>query len=360
MAKLRIAYVMPSMARGGAERFLLDLISEIKDEAEIKVILFKDGGAFLSQLSELAAVEVLTKKGTVDIANVFAIAKSIKNFRADIVHTQLGGDIRGRIAAKMAGVKIIVSTEQNTNIGEGFMRRAAKALSSTLADKIVAISKAVASDMTRRYLIPRSKQLIIPNGIILSRFPYSERTPRKPAIIGAMGRLNEQKGFDILIKAWQSLKPDAKLLIAGTGPQEAMLKDLATAEIKEGKIEFMGDIAQPESFLSSLDLFTMPSRWEGLGIAALEAGASGAGIVASQVGGLAEFVNDQTGYPAIPEDKESLRSAIKRALTDLQAGRLATKTAALRKQIEDHYSMKSVGREYLKLYEKLYEDTTSK
>lgn len=357
------------MARGGAERFLIDLIDNLnKDIFEPSVIIFKEKGVGYNELQALnIQITVLEKKSTIDFHNVLNIIKQLKNDKPDIVHTQLGGDLRGRLAAKLAGVKIIISTEQNTNFNEALSRRLAKIFTSCLADKIIAISPAVASDMKRRYLLPKHKcNQIIPNGIDLSKFIFCKTRPGKASlIVGGVGRLSTQKGFDLLIEAWKRLKLDnTRLIIAGSGPDKDNLNEQIIKDNLTEQINLCGDISDMPDFYKRLDLFIMPSRWEGLGIAALEAGACGVPVVASAVGGLSDFINNETGWTFKVGDVESLKYAITDAIDAIKANRTDSKQIKLQSLIVEKFSIQQVALAYenlyLELFKEKYEDSSSK
>jgi len=366
--KIKIAYIMPSMASGGAERFLLDLLQTIdRGRFAPLVILFKEAGQWHPELEKLALpIFVLSKKSKISLNNCWQIYKILKKEKPEIAHTQLGGDLRGRLAAKLAGVKIIISTEQNINRQEHWCQRATKIVTSLWTEVVVAISPAVAQDMRRRYFLPSKKcELVIPNGIPLEKFKYQEKKPNNEIItVGAVGRLNKQKGFDILIEAWLKVKTEnARLVIAGEGEErEVLQKQINNSGLSE-KISLVGNIQDMPAFYQSLNLLIMPSRWEGLGIAALEAGACGVPVVASAVDGLGDIINENTGWPLVPNDSQELAKILQKALSQLNSEATKTKQVKLRKLIEEKYSISQVTHNYEDLYLKLwrqhYENITS-
>lgn len=357
------------MARGGAERFLLDLLISLdKNIFSPSVILFKDKGPWYKELETLnLPIFSLSKKSLIGINNVWEIYKILKENKTEIVHTQLGGDIRGRLAAKLAKVKIIISTEQNINIDERWFRRFAKIISSFWANEIVAISSAVAQDMRKRYLLPKIKsQLIIPNGLNLKKFFYQENRPKQnPILVGAVGRLTKQKGFDILITAWHKIQlANAKLIIVGEGQErEVLKKQIKNLGLKE-QIELAGDISDMPNFYKNLNLMVIPSRWEGLGIVALEAGASGVPIIANDIDGLKDIIDSKTGWPVNASEADNLSKTLKIVLNSLETEEIKIRQRALRSLVETKFSIERVSDEYSKLYLKLwrqaYENTPSK
>lgn len=367
--KIKITYILPSMARGGAERFLLDLLNNLdKNYFSPSIILFKSQGVAYQELAALKLpVFVLNKKNPIDLKNIWHIYKIIKEINPHIVHTQLGGDIRGRLAAKLAGVKIIISTEQNINQAEKWYQTWAKIISSLWTQAIVAISAAVAQDMRRRYLLPEKKcQLIIPNGINTNKFIYQENRPSTSIItVGAIGRLVPQKGFDQLIVAWQELAPtNARLLIAGEGPdREALQKQISKANLNQ-QIKLIGDVADTTAFYASLNLLIIPSRWEGLGLVALEAGASGVPVVASATGGLKEIINETNGWLLDTNHLQNWPQILKSALDDLSTEAVRLKQQRLHDLITKTFDIIKVSQAYSELYLKwwrqIYENPTSK
>lgn len=368
-AKIKIAYIMPSLARGGAERFLLDLLSQIdRQRFEPIIILFKEKGVLFDELQKLAIETfVLEKKTKFDFNNIWQIYQILRKESPDIVHTQLGGDIRGKIAAKLARIKILISTEQNLNFTENREQRWAKIITSLWTKTIVAISPAVAKDMAKRYLLPKNKgQIIIPNGININKFPYQENRPEQtPLIAGAAGRLVKQKGFDLLITAWQKLFPqDIKLLIAGEGPEKENLKTQIKEAGLEKQIELIGPISLMTEFYQQLNLFIMPSRWEGLGIAALEAGAMGVPVLASDADGLKEIIKpEKTGWTCQAGSTKSLEEGLAEALSFLGNEGTKLKQKNLRKLIIENFTIQQVTQRYeelyLKLWQESYENTAS-
>jgi glycosyltransferase involved in cell wall biosynthesis len=279
----------------------------------------------------------------------------------------LGGDIRGRLAAFFAGIKIIVSTEQNINNSERWYQKIAKSITSLTATTIIAISQAVANDMRKRYHLPLKKcKLIIPNGIDLKKFIYQENIPDINNLsVGVVGRLHQQKGFDLLIKAWSIIKPkNAHLLIAGEGPEYKNLKNQIKQANLNQEINLLGDVKHINFFYENLNLLIIPSRWEGLGIVALEAGAKGIPILASNADGLKEVLNINNAWLFKADNLESLTKQLKLALNQITNKETIIKQKKLRKYIEDNFDIIKITKQYsdlyLKLWQKKYENSSSK
>ncbi len=132
--------------------------------------------------------------------------------------------------------------------------------------------------------------------------------------MGCLGGLDERKGHRYLLEAAALLKADGLKLryqIGGTGPMRAQLEEeVARLDLGE-EVRFFGFVADTAQFLAGTDIFAMPSLYEGLGVAALEAMAAGKAVVATRVGGLMESVVDGVnGLLVPPRDPVGLASAI--------------------------------------------------
>jgi glycosyltransferase involved in cell wall biosynthesis len=209
--KIKIIYVLPTLDPGGAEKFIVDLIKNLdRNQFEIKIVLFRHEGFFTEELKKIGIPIIsLKKKFKVDPINFYQLYQILKSEKADIIHTELGGDIYGRIIAKMIGTKIIISTEQNVNPDEKPWITWLKKFSAQFADRVICISKAVQKDSLERYLIPKEKMPIIYNGIEIENF-FHERDYQKNTLesikICSLGRLMPQKGFRYLIEAFTLIK----------------------------------------------------------------------------------------------------------------------------------------------------------
>src|SRR5262249_2652934 len=127
-------------------------------------------------------------------------------------------------------------------------------------------------------------------------------------LLVAIGRLAPEKGFDVLIEAFRLIharQPEARLILAGSGLEEASLRALA-APLQKALI-FAGHLTEIVLLLQTADIVVIPSRQEGQGIVALEAMAARKPVVASRVGGLIETIEDgKTGVLVPPEDPAAL------------------------------------------------------
>jgi glycosyltransferase involved in cell wall biosynthesis len=166
------------------------------------------------------------------------------------------------------------------------------------------------------------------NGIDLERF---QRVPREVArrafgfghdekIIGSIGRLAPQKGFEFAIRAMKQVVetyPKARLVLAGVGPLEAELRAEAKLQGVEKNVTFLGFRREVPQLLAAFDIFVHPSLWEGLSISLMEAMAAGKPIVASEIWGNKEMiVSGETGLLIPAGEPDAIAEALKQVLSD--------------------------------------------
>ncbi|MFA5184670.1 MAG: glycosyltransferase [Patescibacteria group bacterium] len=361
--KIKIAYILPTLDRGGAERFLSDLLLNLDQQTyDPTLILFKRGGDWLADL-QAAGIRtlVLEKKYKFDPVNFWRLLAALRKIRPQIVHTQLGGDLYGRLATKILGVPVILSTEQNVNPDETRLTNILKKITTAWVDQVVAISQAVRTDLITRYRCDPLKIRVIPNGLVIHRFPLPAREETtgggradRSLNFGTLGRLVPQKGQGILIEALARLKnKDFRCLIAGTGPLKKQLAEQIEAVGLADKIELVGAISDPANFFKSLDIFILPSLWEGQGIVLLEAGLSGLPIIASAADGIAELITDETGWPIPAGDASALTEQIDWLAANLDQPIVKAKTEKLRAKIIASYDIKRIAALYQDLYQEL-------
>jgi glycosyltransferase involved in cell wall biosynthesis len=196
---------------------------------------------------------------------------------------------------------------------------------------VIAVSEAVKSALTEAG-VPAAKVEVIHTGVEVpasrpdaaARGAARERwgIPTGALAAGHMGAFTPEKGQDVAIAALERCPPElgARLILAGEGPTRAALQARAGPAVS-----FPGFVEDHASFFAALDLFLMPSRSEGWGLAALEAMAYGVPVIASNVGGLRELVEDGSGgWLTPPDDPEALARAIQSAAADPAALRDAS------------------------------------
>jgi glycosyltransferase involved in cell wall biosynthesis len=230
--------------------------------------------------------------------------------------------------------------------------------------KIIAISRSAESYLKEEMNVEGDKIEIIPIGVDATRFsprvkPYTpvvNKVGDKKMIL-FVGRLTKYKGVECLLHAFSRLLKDYKdvvLCIRGSGPEGPQILQLESKLGLKGKVlwpSYIPNRDMPRLYAAS-KLFVLPSLIEPLGIAALEAMASGRPIIASRVGGLADLVEeDVNGYLVSPGSVEALRGAMLRILGDERLERRLGRGS--RRLVEERFSWEVVAERTLSLYENL-------
>jgi glycosyltransferase involved in cell wall biosynthesis len=355
--KIKVLYVIPTLDFGGAERIMVDLARLLdRKKFTVKIVCMKRAGELASGLDATAVELVVMERGMTPAA-FWKLYKLISASKPDIVHTHLfGADVFGIIAARLAGVKKVVSTEHNINYSEGRKKSMIKNWAYSLADRIVAVSEAV-----KKYLLKagnkKNKIEVIYNGTDPDRFKPSSRGDLKDEIIiGSIGRLEKQKSYGTLIMAMDNLKNiPIECRLAGNGREKEYLSDLVTSLGLADKVKFTGWNKDIPSFLAGLDIFVLPSAWEGFGITLIEAGAQGLPVIGSRVDGITEIIEEGVdGLMFKPGDSRELAYKLELLASDKI---LREKLGAnLRRKVMEKFTLTIMVKKYEDLYVRLYNE----
>lgn len=363
---LHVVYGVQSLDVGGLERVVLDLIRVGRRRGHrSSVVCLERPGALAPQAAAGgAAVVSLDKPAGRTPWLVDRAAAALAALAPDVLHTHTVGALwyLGPAARRAGGVPV-VHTEHTDSVRKAaglraklrtrlLWHRAAK-----FAGRFCGVSDEVTRSAVRWGTVPRRKAETILNGIDTEL--YADASPRLPAreafgipaaarVVGTVGRLNEIKRQDLLLRAVGGLGPayaDVRVLLVGDGPERGALEALAGALGLGPRVHFAGFQAAPERLLPAMDVFALTSRLEGLPLALLEAWAAGRPVVASAVGGVPQAVRDgETGLLFANGDQPGLARALARLLDDPGLrGRLG---AAGRAVVRERYSLDRMAAEY--------------
>ncbi|AFZ01835.1 glycosyltransferase family 4 protein [Calothrix sp. PCC 6303] len=239
----------------------------------------------------------------------------IHEFQPDIVHAHM---MTGVILAgifRTSSEYGLVSTVHNE-----FQR---SAVLMGLADRVIAVSAAVANSMVRRG-IPREKLRVVANGTLDSprRCDIRDCEPvslKRPAITTVAG-MYSRKGIVELIEAFVKIGddfPEAHLYLVGDGPERLDFEEIAQKTPFANRIHFEGFQTEPQRYMLSSDVFVLASHCESFGLVLTEAREAGCAIIASDVDGIPETLdNRQAGVLVPAKDSEVLAKAMSRLLSN--------------------------------------------
>jgi glycosyltransferase involved in cell wall biosynthesis len=324
-APLSVAHVNAERNFSGGEVQVFLLIDGLRAHGYRNVLVCPPASASAREAATRGiACHGVSMHGELDAVAVVRLARWLRRHRPDLVHlhtawaTWLGG-----WAAYSAGVPAIATCRMERRFARGWRTRL---IYETLVQRAVAISTSIADSLAAGG-VPRERVCVIPSAVAPARLALRAGREATRRALGApdgalvlltIGALVHRKGLDVLLDALAGLGRDGLrplLWVAGDGPEHA---SLAAQVVRLGLLEqvrFLGRRDDIGDLLAAADLFVMPSRDEGLGVAALEAMAAGRPVVATRVGGLQEAVIDgRTGLLVPPDDPNALATALARLL----------------------------------------------
>jgi glycosyltransferase involved in cell wall biosynthesis len=373
-ASLHVVHAVLSLDIGGLERIVVDLVREgHRLGQQVSVLCVERPGMLAPQAEALGAhVFCINKKPGLRVAARGPITTALRVLRPDVLHThQVGALFYAGPAAQAGGVPVIVHTEHINHIrkaGAGYVRQQRMSWlwwwSARYARKFFCVSKDIADEMAARRIVPRDKLAVILNGINpepfqtledRERIRHSLGIPSGIPLIGTLGRLNEVKCQDLLLRAFvrvRTMFPAARLLVVGDGPRRDALRELTTLLGLDGTVHFAGYQLQPERFLAAMDVFALTSRMEGLPLAILEAWAARLPVIASAVGGVPDLIDHGRNGLLFPSGEESQLAHL---LCELLGDPCRTHALgkAGREEVLTRYNLQRMATDYQRHYQEL-------
>jgi len=354
---MKIMQVIPYFCFGGAETMCENLTYALKNMGhQVVVVSLYDRHTPISQRMEEAGVKIhyLDKKLGLDLSMVGKLKKLMRAEQPDVVHTHLDVIKYAAAAARLAGVPRCVHTVHNVADKEA-EGRAQKLINGFYFSHgwatPVALSPEVQKSIAVFYGLPERKIPVIYNGIDLSRCQKKQNySLQNPAILTHIGRFNEQKNHEGLLRAFSLIHkkyPHTRLNLLGEGellePTRALAKELGLSD----SVDFRGSQSNVYPYLQNSDLFLLPSLYEGMPMTLIEAMGTGLPIVASKVGGVPDMLED--GESALLTDcaPESVAQAACKLLED-EALRAHLGQAA--KAASEKFSAAHMAESYVRAY----------
>jgi glycosyltransferase involved in cell wall biosynthesis len=304
---------------GGSERHLLTLLPALVDRGiEVSFLGLDDPSRAPDPFYESLTVpfERVPAPRDLDPRLALRVRRAVR--RAELVHTHLvHADVYGAFGARR-----LVSTKHNDDpFRAGAFRFVERALARRTS-RIVAITRALARFQVERVGLPAEKVEVIHYGLDDLPAAWGENpaddVPAEAHVLLAVCRLAPQKGIDVAVRALPDVvarHPGAQLVVLGEGPQRRELEELArTLDLP---VQLPGRVPDVAAWLRRADVLVHPVRWEGFGLALLEAMLASLPVVATNVSSIPEIVLDgETGLLVPPDDPAALADAVNRVLDD--------------------------------------------
>jgi len=321
--RTRIAYLITDLDIGGAERNLQTLVTRLdRRRFEVSVASLMPVGRIAEELRAAGvAVTAFNMTNVADLRALPRVAAWLRRARPDLLHTWLfHANFLGRIAAAAARTPAVVSSIRVAEPRRWHLLF--ERLTSRLADVILANSPSLRDYMIGRG-IASARLRVVPNGVDLGRF--SARRPGRAhttATVLFVGRLDRQKGVDVLLRSAAALakRCDFRLDLVGEGPDRVKLARLAE-RLKLTNVRFLGRSERVSALLAQADVLVLPSRWEGLPNIVLEAMAARCPVVATDVIGSRDLIEDGVnGLLVPPDDPAALAEALEALIREPSLG----------------------------------------
>jgi glycosyltransferase involved in cell wall biosynthesis len=366
--KKKVLHLITGLEHGGGAEASLVKTLPFLEKTNVAVCAMTGRGEDGKAL-ERADVEVfyLDMKGKFDVRGVWRYYQVLRAYQPDVqVNYLIHADIFGRIFGKLFRVPKIISYIRNHHVG-GLYERLDRA-TFPLADFVLTNSEANLRYYHKNYKLSAKKSACIPNAVELpdisknnrenvGLFKKDENIPDALLVITCVARLHPQKSHETLFHALRRLKDggtQVQALLVGEGQERENLEKLRDALDLEKEILFLGERSDVPSILSASDIFVLPSLFEGMSNALLEAMSSGLACVASNIPANSELIKTaKNGLLFNPRDSEDLAKKFRTLMADpelrARLGEEARKTVqkkynieTIREQLDDFFYEQSV------------------
>lgn len=351
---LRVSHLSLTLKTGGLERILADLAKHHQRERCIPhFVAMREVGRFAEEI-RAAGCPVLQLQPGSRLQQVRELARWLRAQQIDVLHTHnTYPHLYGTLAARWAGVSVVVQTRHGQRAGHGWKSRVMYRAAATWVDRVVAVSDDAANLCIDADGLPAAKVQRIWNGIDLSAFRY--RGPVQEPVAISVARLSPEKDFATLLWATAQVLqevPDFRLKLVGDGPEREKLQRLARAIGLTDRVEWLGERKDIPDLLATAGFFVTSSLTEGISLTLLEAMAVGLPVVATDAGGNREIVVDGvTGSITPIGDVQRLAQAMiamcRRSPEWPELGRAGCE------RVREHFSIERMVRDYEQLYEDL-------
>jgi sugar transferase (PEP-CTERM/EpsH1 system associated) len=368
--RLRIMHVLACLGNGGTEFGILKLKDGLgEDRFEQRICTTRKFDPEFVQtygLNEILSVAAGSRPGYQ--FPMFRLRKIFSQYRPHIVHTRNWGGLEAVLAARLAGVPVVIHSEHGYEVsnsnGIPLRQKAFRRLAYSMVSQVFTVTRELREHHAQQGWIRPERIAVIPNGVDTVRYAPSVPSrelvrrefgiPSERLVIGSVGRLVSIKDYGTLVRAAERLalsNLDVHVLLVGLGPESERLRaQVCGSSALKGRVTFAGSPERrvPE-LLNGMDVFVLTSLKEGMSNTLLEAMATGLPLVATQVGGNPEVIGEgRRQWLFAPGDVQALTDRILRLAKDpairWQLGNEG------RERVLDEFSLEVMMQRYCELY----------
>jgi glycosyltransferase involved in cell wall biosynthesis len=351
---LHLTVYTDSVLRGGAEQSLRNLLAHLGEHIRATVLgVDRDVVEWIAAARPGTEIRVIRRvRNKFDLGPILEHVRVVRSLRPDVLQANLPTTFAcqfGILAGLLVrGVHVVV-VEQSPIGGATRFQRFHKRLASTRLAAHVSVGQQSARMVEHAVGLARGSVRAVYNGV-----PEETQSPRPRnvpgPVVGALGRLSHEKGFDVLVRALPSV--DAMAVLIGDGLLRRDLLELARELGVQDRLEITGWREDARSYLATFDIYCLPSRFEGFPLAIAEAMLAGLPVVASDVGSVSEaVVEGETGLLVSPDDPAALAAALQKLLADPELRRKMGERG--RELARKRFTASQMARAFEALYEEI-------
>ena len=362
---MRIVHVVTSLAGGGLERVVIELVRHAERAGHQSHIVCLNRTAKMTDELREDQFTVLDSGRRFSMLAPVELTRCLRGHEPDVLHLHSGVWFKSAYAGRLARLAPIVLTDHGRPHPDALVGRSFDGLAARIADQVVAVSAPLAEYLAAKLHVPRGKLTVIKNGIrIQALATEAERRgvraelgiDASALVLGSVGRLDPVKAIDRLVAAFADLfhsgawqPASLVLLLVGEGSDRVELERQVEALGVGGMVRFMGQRSDVHRLLGAMDVFVQTSLSEGTSLAVLEAMAAGVPVVATAVGGTPDVLGKEGADQLVGVgDHAALTAALARLLHD--PTERERQRARGRQRVEQTYSFEMMACSYLELY----------
>ncbi len=371
--KIRVLEMIDDANIGGGQVHVL-MLAKYLDRGKFEVSIACNGQGFLVDEASKLGIDIMSvsMENRITLKTFCEVTRIFRRGNFDILHTHGGtAGFWGRIGAFAARKPIVrIHTYHgmhylSKNYAFPWRLQVADQFLLYLTDKVICVCLSDYRKGLEAGIVNKKKGVVIQNGIEIEKFQNFNRRKsfrtkygldESTILFGNVGRLHVQKGQRYLLEAFQAVKskyPNVHVWIIGEGELLHELIKLAHDLGIQGSVQFLGARTDIPEILSAIDIFVLPSLWEGQPISIMEAGAAGKPVIATNVDGIADILTDGKNALLVPgKDSNALATAMMRMIEDSEFRNHLS--VSVKATVSDGFTVEKMAKKIGDLYQETY------